>query len=160
MLLSMFVPQFPAKFLDVFHAVSGFSGICLSPCFLFGITFVDTMPCQIGDRSMQKFLAATLFSATLLLTVHGTLSQEPKQPEPKAQAKFKGQIPMYWGQIGLSDEQKQKIYAIQAKHNTEIDKLEQQIKSIKETMNKERLEILTPDQKKRLEDIIKSKIGG
>lgn len=81
---------------------------------------------------------------------------DPKKEEPKA---VKGQLPTYWKMLGLTDKQVQDVYKIQGKYNDEIDALEAKIKELKEKMSKERLEVLTPEQKKRLEDILKDKAG-
>jgi len=43
----------------------------------------------------------------------------PKKDDPPV--KVKGFLPMNWGKIGLSDDQKQEIYKIQAKYGGEID---------------------------------------
>jgi Spy/CpxP family protein refolding chaperone len=88
----------------------------------------------------------------------GVAQDKPKDAKPDGKAK--GQLPTYWKQLGLSDEQVQKVYKIQAKYNDDIDKLEAQIKDMKEKMAKERSAVLTAEQKKRLEDIIKEKVGG
>ncbi len=114
---------------------------------------------------MQRFtlLASLFLGACVLTNSSGLVGQEPKQPEKKQATptvKPRTQLPMFWGQIGLSDEQKKKIYAIQIKNTEEIDKLEAEIKALKEKSAKERLEVLTPDQKKKLEEIIKAKVGG
>ena len=114
---------------------------------------------------MRRFtLMASLFLGACLLTSStGLIGQEPKQAEKKEvrpAPKTRTQLPMFWGQIGLSDEQKKKVYAIQIKNMEEIDILEEQIKALKEKSAKERLEVLTPDQKKKLEEIIKAKVGG
>ena len=52
------------------------------------------------------------------------------------------------------------MYKVQAKYNTDIDKLEAEIKEFKAKLTKERFEILTAEQKKALEDILKKKSGG
>ncbi|HEY1191386.1 MAG TPA: hypothetical protein VGE74_27375, partial [Gemmata sp.] len=53
----------------------------------------------------------------------------------------------------LSDSQVQDVYKVQGKYNDEIDKLEAKIKELKGTRDKEMKALLTPEQKKRLEDI-------
>lgn len=84
---------------------------------------------------------------------------EPKKDEPKVDLTKKGQLPMNWKLLGLTDVQTTKVYTVQAKYNTEIDDLEAKIKELKEKMSKERLEVLTAEQKKRLEEIFKEKSG-
>ena len=82
-----------------------------------------------------------------------------KEPAKADSPKAKGYLPQNWSKIGLTDEQRQKVYQIQGKYNDEIDKLETRIRELKDRMAKERLEVLSPDQKKRLEDIIRGKAG-
>lgn len=111
---------------------------------------------------MRSALMVGLFALAFVVTVgldSGTHGQEPKQP-PKVEPKAKGQLPMNWGALGLSADQKDKVYKLQAKYNADIDKLEEEIKTLKAKLAKERLDILTADQKKNLEEIIKKKSGG
>ena len=82
-------------------------------------------------------------------------AKDAKEPA----AKSKGQLPQNWSQLGLTDLQKQGIYKLQGKFNEESDKLELQIKEMKAKMSEERSKILTADQKKRLEEILKAKAG-
>jgi len=79
-----------------------------------------------------------------------------KKEEPK---KERGQLPQNWKSLGLTDKQVQEIYKIQNKYGDEIDTLEAKIKDLKEKMSKERGEVLTSEQKKRLEEILKEKSG-
>lgn len=98
--------------------------------------------------------------AVLVVAFGGaTFAQDGKPKDPKAEGKAKGQLPPNWKNLGLTDEQTQKVYKLQAKFNEDIDKLEEQIKALKEKMSKERLTVLTTEQKKRLEDILKEKAG-
>ncbi len=94
----------------------------------------------------------------------GAVSAQDNKPVVKpAQdpaARLRGILPTYWKQLGLSDDQIQQVYKIQATYNEEIEKLEEQIKALKEKMSKERSAVLTKEQKERLEKIIKDKIGG
>lgn len=105
-------------------------------------------------RSMLAAVAALLFAAT-------GFAQKPADPVKPADPPkpVKGQLPTYWKMLGLSEDQIQKVYKVQAKYNDEIDTLEAKIKELKDKMAKERLEVLTADQKKRLEEILKEKSG-
>ena len=85
-----------------------------------------------------------------------------RDPAPKPEAKkgdAKGQLPQYWKQLGLSDAQKAQVYRVTGRYAAEIDKLEAQIVELKAKRDRERRDVLTPDQKKRLEAIIKEKAG-
>jgi Spy/CpxP family protein refolding chaperone len=59
--------------------------------------------------------------------------------------------------LGLTDTQVQSIYKIQNKHNTEIEKLKAKINELETTRDKEMKAVLTPEQKKRLDDILTGK---
>lgn len=101
----------------------------------------------------------------LLVASGGLMGQEPKKDDPKpakkddAGAKVKGTLPPNWGKIGLTDEQKQEVYKVQAKYNGEIEKLEGKIKELKSAREKDMKAVLTAEQKKALQEII-SKKGG
>jgi Spy/CpxP family protein refolding chaperone len=96
----------------------------------------------------------------LVVLSGGLVGQEPKKEDPKVAkkaeppAKAKGVLPMNWGKIGLTDDQKQDIYKVQTKYNAEIDKLEAKIKELKGTRDKEMKAVLTADQKKKLDAIL------
>lgn len=102
-----------------------------------------------------------------LCVAAGTLSgQDPgakkandKDPTKTDTPRTKGYLPQNWSKLGLTDEQRQKVYQIQGKYNEEIDRLEARVMELKEKMAKERLEVLMPEQKKRLETIIRGKAG-
>ena len=103
-----------------------------------------------------------------LLVLSGGTSGQEKKDDPKKdvkkddttkkdEPKAKGMLPMNWGKIGLDDKQKQEIYKVQGKYNEEIDKLEAKIKEIKLTRDKEMKAVLSPEQKKKLDDILLGK---
>lgn len=108
-------------------------------------------------------LLAVLFGSLLLLSSDGLVGQEAKKDDPKAKkadepvGKFKGFLPPNYKKLGLSEAQVQEIYKIQSKYNTEIDKYEAKIKELKGTRDKEVKGVLTPEQKKRLDDILTGK---
>lgn len=115
---------------------------------------------------MTRALLLALFGALLVFSVVSA-EQPPKKDDPKAKVvepkrddppmTVKGILPMNWGKLGLTDDQKQTIYKIQGKYNEEINKLEAKIKELKSTRDKEMKAVLTPEQKKRLEDILLGK---
>ena len=87
----------------------------------------------------------------------GDPTKDEKKDEPTA--KHKGTLPQNWREIGLTDNQKQEVYKIQTKYNDKIDKLEAEIKELKGKMTDERFKVLSVEQKKALEAIIKAKAG-
>lgn len=109
-------------------------------------------------------LRVCAFLVGALLLVGPTVGQDPKKKDdPKKDepaAKYKGQLPANWKKLGLTDEQTQKVYKVQARYGEKIDALEEQIKELKAKLTKERYEILTSEQKKRLDELNKAKAGG
>jgi hypothetical protein len=90
--------------------------------------------------------------------------EEPKKVDSKVQdkkdeptPKLKGVLPANWKKLGLTDSQVQEIYKVQGKYNSEIEKLEAKIAELKTKRDKELKEVLTPEQKKRLDDILTGK---
>lgn len=111
-------------------------------------------------RLIPVLLVAALFGAS------GGFSQEKKEPakdvkeskekdsKEKEAVKFKGSLPSRWGQIGLSEDQKQNVYKIQGQYRDEIDKLQAKIEDLKAQQKKEMERILTEEQKKRLRELL------
>jgi hypothetical protein len=77
-----------------------------------------------------------------------------KDPAPR----MRGQLPQNWGKLGLSDEQKQKVYEVQTRLRAKIDALEKQMAELKDQQKKEMEGILTTAQKARLREIIAGKV--
>src|SRR5438067_1241857 len=110
----------------------------------------------------------SVFSTLLLLALHvqGQDAKEADGAKPttatadKKPAAPKGRVPNQFGKLGLTDEQKQKIYDIQARHGADIDKLEKQLADAKAKEMQEIVATLTEPQKKTLvvlEDAAKAK---
>ncbi|MBW3542592.1 MAG: hypothetical protein KY476_20200 [Planctomycetes bacterium] len=93
--------------------------------------------------------------------VRGTLlaQAEEKADAPKATARKKprGRLPNYYGQLGISQQQRTEIYAVQALYSEEIDALEKQLAELKEKRDAEVEAVLTAEQKAKLAEIIESK---
>lgn len=116
---------------------------------------------------MYRAGCLALFTAMLVLS-GGLVGQDNKPKEdPKKDvkdakkdeptAKAKGVLPPNWKKLGLTDAQVQDIYKVQTKYNEEINKLEAKIKELKAAKDKEEKAVLTPEQKKRLDEILTGK---
>lgn len=82
---------------------------------------------------------------------------QEKAKEKEASAKMRGQLPQNWGRLGLTDEQKQRVYKIQNEYGTKIDALQKQIEELRTKMREERDNVLTDAQRARLREIASSK---
>ena len=97
------------------------------------------------------------FSAMMVAGLMPIFAQEPKSESPETQSAPKKtydpsrRVPDYFGQIGLTPEQKEAIYKIRAKHNEKIDALKKQIVDAQAAMLAECEAQLTEAQKKQLE---------
>jgi Spy/CpxP family protein refolding chaperone len=112
---------------------------------------------------MLRLPLLALLGALTVLSADGLVGQEKKKDDPKLTkkddppGKIKGMLPQNYGKLGLSDDQKQQVYRIQAKYKAELDQLEAKIQEVKNTRDKELKSVLTAEQKKRLEEILLGK---
>jgi hypothetical protein len=85
-----------------------------------------------------------------------TVEEEEEAPAHKSAAKKKSdprrRLYPYFGQLGLSDAQKELIYDIRAKHSARISELEKQLEDTRIQAMAEAERVLNPAQKKLLED--------
>ena len=111
--------------------------------------------------AVMRTAAAVLVSAAAMTMLSGGLpliaQESGKAPaEPKAKKTAKKafdptrRVPDYFGQLGLSDEQKESIYKIRAKHQPRIDELEKQLDELRGQMVRDCETVLTDTQKKML----------
>jgi Spy/CpxP family protein refolding chaperone len=80
--------------------------------------------------------------------------------QDKAQVgKARGTLPQNWNKLGLTDDQKQKVYTAQAEYKTKIDELQKQIDDLKKKQRVAMESVLTDAQKARLKEIALEKAG-
>ena len=102
----------------------------------------------------KKFVVATLASTLVVAAVSlNSIGQDAKKADPKAKAgakeKPKGRLPAYYKDV-VTDEQRDKIYAIQAKFEKQLDDLQSQIDAVKAKQNDEIEALLSAEQKEKL----------
>jgi Spy/CpxP family protein refolding chaperone len=90
------------------------------------------------------------------LLVSPGLSGDKKDPPVKA----KGTLPTYWKKLGLTDDQKQKVYTIRGNYAAKIGALKAQLEQLQKQEAAELRAILTNEQKTALERIYAEKAGG
>lgn len=74
----------------------------------------------------------------------------------KKPRKFRGRLPAYWGRIGLSTEQRKKIYGVQLSYRPKIQMLQKQLEELRDKQAKEMEAVLKPEQKKKLADLLEA----
>jgi len=77
--------------------------------------------------------------------------EKPGEPsidldDPKERKRLKVRLPTYYSKV-VSDEQRDRIYTIQAKYNSQILKLDDQLKSLETKRDKEVEKVLTEEQR-------------
>lgn len=90
-----------------------------------------------------------------VVVASGSFGDDKK--EDKAPVKVKGTLPANWSKLGLSDEQKQKVYTAQSEFRGKIAELEAKIKELKKQEREELEKVLTDAQKGRLKELLLEK---
>jgi hypothetical protein len=103
---------------------------------------------------MVRFTVGAVVLAASVVASSWLVGADEKKPDDPV--KVKGTLPAHWRQLGLSADQVQEVYKIQAKYNAKIDKLKAEIEALKSEEDTERYKVLTDEQKKRLKEL---KIG-
>ena len=91
------------------------------------------------------------------ISVQSMVGQEKAATKPtpaKVAKKPAGRLPAQYGKLGLSDEQRKNVYAVQADYGKQIADLQKQIDSLTEKQNTEIEAVLTADQKKKLGELL------
>ena len=105
--------------------------------------------------AMLLGLTATMLLGTMPLTAQesGSAKTAEKTAPPSKKRTYdpSRRVPDYFGQIGLTPEQKESIYKVRAKHQQKIDELEKQITQIQSQMLTECEALLTDTQRQLLE---------
>jgi len=105
--------------------------------------------------------AAMTIGAVVLLGRLPLVAQEPPATKPvdpvaKKKSDPARRVPPYFGQIGLTTEQRASIYSVQGKHQEKIHALERQIAEERAAMLGECEATLTETQRKLLDNLRKA----
>ena len=112
---------------------------------------------------MKQLRLLAVAAAFVVVTTPWVVGQDTTKKASKdtttttTTTKMRGQLPQNWGKLGLSDEQKQKVYAAQSKYRDKIDALKKQIAELTDKEKKEMEDVLTAAQKTRLREILSGK---
>lgn len=81
--------------------------------------------------------------------------KEPKEDGTrKKQRKIRRRLPNYYGQVGVSPAQREKIYSIQATYREKLEELEKQLLALREQQDMEIEAVLTDEQRERLKQLV------
>lgn len=102
----------------------------------------------------KKLVIATTATTLVIAVVSlNSIGQETKKADPKAKAgakeKPKGRLPAYYRDV-VTDEQRDQIYAIQAKYEKQIGDLQSQLDAVRAKQNSEFEALLSAEQKEKL----------
>jgi Spy/CpxP family protein refolding chaperone len=97
---------------------------------------------------------ALLVAAPLTFGTSGHSQEAAKAEKDSAKTRvFRGRLPANWGKLGISEEQRQRIYAMQIKAHDRIEALERELEQLKTQLEQAELAVLTPQQRARLAEI-------
>jgi hypothetical protein len=104
------------------------------------------------------FAAAVLCLAATLPILTNAADEKADVVESKPAARLAGRLPAHFGKI-VDNTQREKIYAIQAKYSEKIEDLQEQLKDVMLQRDAEIREVLTAEQKKKLEELLSATKG-
>lgn len=108
----------------------------------------------VAALSLTWFAATHAFSQNESQPAASASSEDDAAPESPTKTKFRGRLPAYYGQIGLSRRQKENIYAIQGKYAGQIEELENQIAELEAERDEEIDSVLNDFQRQELKLVI------
>ncbi|QDV32382.1 hypothetical protein [Tautonia plasticadhaerens] len=110
-------------------------------------------------KSFRSTCATALLAGSALLAGMSGHAQDEPTPSPPITPGTNGsektfppyrRVPSYFGQVGLSDQQKADIYALRGRYRAELSELERQIEEMKRREMEECESVLTDSQRKLL----------
>ena len=133
-----------------------------SPTLVSTVTSVAPVLPGSADSGRHSKIAVPAMPVTVLPMDRLTLQQDgqgktrgPAVAKPRPTAKPRGRLPRYFGKVGVTATQKQRIYSIQAMYRKRIEALNRQLEDLRSRERKEILEALTPEQKQRLSELMR-----
>ena len=101
-------------------------------------------------------LAALFIGSQVPVDVTSAQEKKAEKTAKKAPRKPRGRLPNYYGQVGLSGEQREKIYAVQATYAKEIGALRKQIAELESKRDSEVKAVLTEEQQKKVDELVEA----
>lgn len=98
-------------------------------------------------------LFVLLAGVALLLPGALTAQNDAAVASSAKKADYRGPLPFYFGKLGIEDDQKLKLYAIDDDYASKIEALEKQIETLENERDAKMETLLTPGQKLRLKEL-------
>jgi hypothetical protein len=102
----------------------------------------------------------SLFLAPLLLLGVALAAAQDKpaarkegKPDDKEPVIVKASLPRYFKQLGLSADQKKKVFTVKAKYAEKVQELQRQLEALKDQEKTDLEAVLTTAQKERLKEL-------
>ena len=97
----------------------------------------------------------TLCLGLALLLPGSSTAQNDANDSSTATAKkaSRGPLPDYFGKLGVGEEQRKKLYAVDSEYEARIEELEKQIEKLEAERDAKLEALLTPGQKLRLKEL-------
>ncbi len=92
------------------------------------------------------------------LLAGGFLMGDDKKPDEPA-TKLKGKLPAHFKKLGLSDQQTQQIFKIEASYADKVEALQKQLADLKKAEHQEVDNVLTDEQKTHLKELLTADVG-
>tara|TARA_R110002020_G_scaffold473097_2_gene701890 strand:+ start:139 stop:495 length:357 start_codon:yes stop_codon:yes gene_type:complete len=106
------------------------------------------------EESSMKTTGLITLCLCLCFVISSAPAQKMKSADAPATARSKNRLPNYYGQIGLSDEQRTKIYSIQTEFRTKSEELIRQLEDMRTEETLEIQSVLTPEQRIELNELV------
>lgn len=123
--------------------------IAVLSCFVLTLFAIERSYSDSGESQPAAKAQTKVLNGTLLVAL-----QDDKSPTKKRT--FKGRLPNNYGKIGLSSEQRNEIYGVQAKYRTQLEELQKQIAALKAKQDMEVRAVLNNSQKDALDKLLEA----
>ena len=109
-------------------------------------------------RNLRKVVAAGTVCAAVFVCANGDWARLSAQTSKKHETVSKSlegphRVPAHYAKVGLTSAQREKIYAVQAKHHERIQSLTKQLEEEHARVSSECEAVLTPEQRKQLDQL-------
>jgi hypothetical protein len=117
---------------------------------------LTTAVLALAVRPGQSYDATAASGRPAALLAPALAVQPAAGPATASKRKSVRRLPSYYGQVGLSDVQREAIYRLQEAYAEQLDALEKQLETLKNRRDQEIENVLSPAQKQRLRQLLEA----